>query len=211
MILNNMEPSLVRLLPAATLAGCRVSFGPRAAARGYKTSHDFTAISRRSVLLMAKQASTGTNSRKFRIAAYVQASDSEEHHCPAMAPITGSGPTNIDNAGIAALIIQFAKTFFVAAMDQSRNLPSSIYDATERWRCSFQRYLAINNLTYHEWAENRLADFNLWAAGVGASTNREACLDTRLSDEPGARQVVISVLVTLEAYVKQCARLGNTS
>ena len=94
-------------------------------------------------------------------------------------------------------------------MDLHANAPASIYDATELCRSSFQECLDIKELMKDEWAENRLADFNLWAAGVGASARQEACLDTRLSDEPGARQVVIGLLVSLEAYIEQCKSNGK--
>jgi hypothetical protein len=89
------------------------------------------------------------------------------------------------------------------------NKPSAIYNATEDCRKSFQRCLAIQELMVDEWAENRLADFNLWAAGLGASAKPELSLDTRLSNDPGAREVVIGLLLTLKAYIEQCEQLGK--
>lgn len=38
-----------------------------------------------------------------------------------------------------------------------------------------------------EWAENRLADFNIWAAGVGASAKQKASPEERLAFEPQVR------------------------
>lgn len=86
---------------------------------------------------------------------------------------------------------------------------SAIYNATEDCRTSFRRCLASKELMVDEWAENRLADFNLWAAGLGASAKPEVSLDTRLINDPGARDVVIGLLLTLKAYIEQCERLGK--
>jgi hypothetical protein len=59
------------------------------------------------------------------------------------------------------------------------------------------------------WAENRLADFNLWAAGVGASATTQASLDWRLHFQPKARIVITSLLITLQELVEQCKDLGE--
>jgi len=88
---------------------------------------------------------------------------------------------------------------------------SAIYNATEDCRTSFHRCLASKELMVDEWAENRLADFNLWAAGLGASAKPEVSLDTRLINDPGAREVVISLLLTLKAYIEQCEWLGKST
>jgi hypothetical protein len=60
----------------------------------------------------------------------------------------------------------------------------------------------------HGWAENRLADFNLWAAGVGALAPAQASLDSRLHFQPTARIVLTNLLVTLREFVEQCIELG---
>lgn len=59
------------------------------------------------------------------------------------------------------------------------------------------------------WAENRLADFNLWASGVGASATTQASLDWRLHYQPKARIVLVSLLVALKEFVEQCNDLGE--
>ena len=61
----------------------------------------------------------------------------------------------------------------------------------------------------HGWAENRLADFNLWVAGVGASAKRRASLDERLALEPEVRAVVTNLLITLKVLVEKCKELGS--
>lgn len=60
-----------------------------------------------------------------------------------------------------------------------------------------------------EWAENLLADFNLWSAGAGASANDRASLDHRLAPEPDVRAVVINLLSMLNAVVKRCQTQGK--
>lgn len=57
------------------------------------------------------------------------------------------------------------------------------------------------------WAENRLSDFNLWDAGVGASINKPNSLDLRLQHNPAARKVVLGSLGTLAAWTAKCREL----
>ncbi|KAF8866589.1 hypothetical protein BDZ45DRAFT_578657, partial [Acephala macrosclerotiorum] len=85
----------------------------------------------------------------------------------------------------------------------------SIFDATDACRRSFEDCLTITSLTDQEWAENRLADFNLWTAGVGASVKSRASLDERLAFEPEVRALVVNLLTTLKAFVEQCKELGS--
>lgn len=58
------------------------------------------------------------------------------------------------------------------------------------------------------WAENRLFDFNLWAAGVGASAKLTASLDYRLASQPEGRIVVMGFLSALLAALEECKELG---
>lgn len=45
-----------------------------------------------------------------------------------------------------------------------------------------------------EWFENRLADFNLWAAGLGASKLGRASLEHRLRDRPDVAEIIQGML-----------------
>src|SRR4051794_37034992 len=85
-----------------------------------------------------------------------------------------------------------------------------ILDATTLCRSSLQDCLAVETLAEHGWAENRLADFNLWAAGVGATAPTQASLDWRLHFQPEARTVITHLLVTLREFIKQCKELGES-
>ena len=88
-------------------------------------------------------------------------------------------------------------------------MPESILDATQACLRSFNECLTVPVLRHREWVENRLADFSLWAAGVGASAKERLSLDSRLVCEPGMRTVVIDLLKTLIVYVHQCKTIGR--
>ncbi|KAF5124291.1 hypothetical protein E5D57_012221 [Metarhizium anisopliae] len=56
------------------------------------------------------------------------------------------------------------------------------------------------NLARSHWAENRLSDFDLWDAGVGASAAAPNSLDLRLRKDASAKKVVINSLSTLATW-----------
>lgn len=74
---------------------------------------------------------------------------------------------------------------------------------------SFTDCLDVEPLGKEEWAENRLADFNLWVSGTGASAQKRASLDSRLALEPQAREVILALLNQLTEAVGQCKALGE--
>ncbi|KAL6797477.1 WD40-repeat-containing domain protein [Trichoderma sp. SZMC 28013] len=73
---------------------------------------------------------------------------------------------------------------------------------------SFTDCLDVEPLGKEEWAENRLADFNLWVSGTGASAQKRASLDSRLALEPQAREVILALLNQLTEAVGQCKALA---
>ncbi|KAM3076313.1 WD repeat-containing protein 88 [Clarireedia jacksonii] len=83
-----------------------------------------------------------------------------------------------------------------------------IFEATAVCIQSFKACLAAEALTKNEWAENRLADFNLWASGIGASAQSRASLDSRLALRPETRDVIANVLRLLAATVDKCKKLA---
>lgn len=89
--------------------------------------------------------------------------------------------------------------------------PHSIFNASNACRQSFEDCLTVTSLINNEWAENRLAEFNLWAAGVGASVKERASLDTRLTLQTEVRDVVTNLLVMLKAFIEECKTLGRLS
>ena len=93
-----------------------------------------------------------------------------------------------------------------------RQDPDSIFYASSACRQSLEDCLAITSLIKNEWAENRLAEFNLWAAGVGASAVKQRnSLYKRLAVETDVRDVVTNLLITLKAFVEECKKLGGLS
>ncbi|KAK8004772.1 D-serine dehydratase [Apiospora arundinis] len=85
----------------------------------------------------------------------------------------------------------------------------SIYEAATKCRYSFLPCLTIAGLMKLEWAENRLADFDLWANGIGAFAANRASLDERLSRDPDTRSIIIHVLELLQSCVQQCQDLDS--
>lgn len=61
----------------------------------------------------------------------------------------------------------------------------------------------------NEWAENRLADFNLWANGIGALALGRASLDSRLALWPELQDAVINLLRLLELVTEDCIGQGD--
>ena len=85
----------------------------------------------------------------------------------------------------------------------------AIFNATAACRKSFIACQDVDGLMKAEWAENRLADFNLWASGTGASGRSRASLDARLALRPDARDVITNLLLLLNTAVEECIALGK--
>jgi hypothetical protein len=64
-------------------------------------------------------------------------------------------------------------------------------------------------LMHQEWAENRLADFNLWASSAGASATGKASLDYRLRENLDAHTILINLLSMLRILVQKCISQGK--
>ena len=89
-------------------------------------------------------------------------------------------------------------------MDQRQ----SIFYAASACQYSFEEARRTEELAKNEWAENRLADFNMWAAGIGARTNNKLSLDARLALKPEIRDTVVNLLQVLRFMVDKCISLG---
>ena len=101
-------------------------------------------------------------------------------------------------------------TTFTGYQDPLIKAQRSIFDAATVCRQSLEDCLDIPSLMEHAWAENRLADFNLWAAGVGALARQKASLDKRLALQPDALAVVVNLLILLIELVERCKELGRS-
>jgi hypothetical protein len=93
------------------------------------------------------------------------------------------------------------------SFDPTSSVPWSIAVATAACRRSLTKCLAIRSLE-GDWAEDRLADFKLWDAGVGASTSRKASLEERLMSKPHLRTAVLNILLVLNTTIDRCRELG---
>lgn len=84
-----------------------------------------------------------------------------------------------------------------------------ISEATDQCLQSFINCLEVEELLNDEWAENRLADFNLWVSGTGALAGGRASLDHRLRAKPEARAVIANLLRLLAGTVDKCKTLSQ--
>ncbi|KAK8092842.1 hypothetical protein PG999_014429 [Apiospora kogelbergensis] len=93
----------------------------------------------------------------------------------------------------------------------SQNKTLSILEAATKCRDAFLQCTACADLMKLEWAENRLADFNLWANGIGAFAGHRASVDDRLSHDPDTRNIIAHVLGLLQSCIQQCLSIANSS
>lgn len=87
----------------------------------------------------------------------------------------------------------------------------NIASATTACRQSLERCTSIKSLKDHGWAENRLADFNVWDSGLGASSSRRASLEDRLALKPHVRTAVLNLLIIYQSAIEIVIDLGNSS
>jgi hypothetical protein len=72
-----------------------------------------------------------------------------------------------------------------------------------------QACVRLPSLIQREWAENRLADFRLWTANIGAFARDRASLDMRLDTEQETKILVVKILTLLHGCVETCLTLGT--
>ncbi|KAL9618681.1 MAG: hypothetical protein Q9160_006648 [Pyrenula sp. 1 TL-2023] len=74
----------------------------------------------------------------------------------------------------------------------------------------FNLCVELEPLMIGEWAENRLADFNLWDAGIGASAKGRASLDSRLALKYEAREIIANLLRLLAEVIDDSIKLARS-
>ncbi|KAK6523822.1 hypothetical protein TWF281_001790 [Arthrobotrys megalospora] len=79
-----------------------------------------------------------------------------------------------------------------------------IHAAATACRKSLSRCLSIPRLKENGWADNRLVDFNLWAAGAGVFAKGKLSLDQRLSTKPEVQNTLVNLLDLLQMFVENC-------
>ncbi|KAJ4860087.1 hypothetical protein T069G_05075 [Trichoderma breve] len=60
----------------------------------------------------------------------------------------------------------------------------------------------------YEWAENSLANFRLWAAGLGVFAGKDS-LDERLSVDLFTRDLIKNFLILLKGLIDNCKALAS--
>ncbi|KKP04139.1 hypothetical protein THAR02_03731 [Trichoderma harzianum] len=88
-------------------------------------------------------------------------------------------------------------------------LGTNIRDIASHCRALLRECSKLPNLKEDEWAENRLAEFSLWAANSGVFGGDRASLDARLALQPEVIDVFISLLTVLSERLTQCQYYGN--
>ncbi|KAJ5398855.1 hypothetical protein N7465_009344, partial [Penicillium sp. CMV-2018d] len=79
-----------------------------------------------------------------------------------------------------------------------------IKNAAQQCLEGFTQCLEVPALKENEWAENRLADMNLWISGTGACARGRASLDSRLVSRPEACDVIANLLRLLNTVIGEC-------
>jgi hypothetical protein len=88
------------------------------------------------------------------------------------------------------------------AMTMSEQL--GIFEAAIGCRQAFKEATGQPRLMVSQWAENRMADFNLWCAGAGAFTHEKTSLEYRLRTSPNILVTIINLLLMLKILVEDC-------
>jgi hypothetical protein len=93
--------------------------------------------------------------------------------------------------------------------DRPECTPPTISKAAILCRHKLEECLEIESLASQNWAENRLADFNLWDAGLGASSAEEPSLEARLAGKPHIGKVLLNLLIVYWRSIELCIELAT--
>ncbi|RSL53220.1 hypothetical protein CEP54_010490 [Fusarium duplospermum] len=86
---------------------------------------------------------------------------------------------------------------------------ASIFEATQATHHTLESCKSVEVQRVRDWAENRILDFNLWAAGIGALSTSRSSLDKRIASQPAVRSVVLGLLSALKTLTQHCLDLGS--
>ncbi|KIY03000.1 uncharacterized protein Z520_01466 [Fonsecaea multimorphosa CBS 102226] len=95
---------------------------------------------------------------------------------------------------------------------ESTAVAPNISILTQRCERLLEKCLDISLLMAREWAENKLADFRLWASGIGAGTadTGKMSLGARLSQKPNLLNIFAGLLRMLQHFIEECQILSLT-
>jgi hypothetical protein len=86
-----------------------------------------------------------------------------------------------------------------------------IFRLTKYCASLFADCQSISALTKDDWIGERLVDFNLWAAGIRASTTGHSSLDYRIRERPDVKSVLVGLLSTVRESAEGCLHKGESS
>lgn len=86
---------------------------------------------------------------------------------------------------------------------------SNISQVAHQCRALLQACLQVSSLKEDEWAENRLAEFSLWAANSGVFAGDKASLDSRLALQQDIKSIILGLLTVLAESLIQCQYYGE--
>jgi hypothetical protein len=86
----------------------------------------------------------------------------------------------------------------------------SVADLTKTCHLVFSQCLTYHSLQKNQWAEDRLADFNIWAERVGALAASQASFDSQFQSPPRELIFVKGFLVLLQGFLNQCVSCAES-
>ncbi len=89
---------------------------------------------------------------------------------------------------------------------QPDGINDNVCSVTQKCSRLLEQCLEIDLLMEREWAENKLAEFTLWASGIGASAPEtdKISLEARLRGRPALLAIFIRLLRMLMEFLQQC-------
>lgn len=86
---------------------------------------------------------------------------------------------------------------------------NSISELADECCQSLQACIQVEILMEYEWAENSLANFRLWAAGLDVFADKDS-LDERLSVDLSTRDLIKNLLILLKGLIDNCKAIGES-
>lgn len=91
-------------------------------------------------------------------------------------------------------------------MDDSRG-SFEIYRIARQCKVVFAECVADPSLGQHAWIRPAQGDFNLWCAGINATSADKSSLDYRMRTRPDVRDAVRDLVRALVEALKKCQQL----
>ncbi|KAL7783197.1 hypothetical protein V8C43DRAFT_326442 [Trichoderma afarasin] len=88
------------------------------------------------------------------------------------------------------------------------SIENSISELADECRQSLQACIQVEILMEYEWAENSLANFRLWAAGLDVFADKDS-LDERLSVDLSTRDLIKNLLILLKGLIDNCKAIAS--